>query len=189
MSAAANAAIVYSGVVNINIPSTQEGVYLNVMTGVTGSTGGSVAGWDVNPYSTTGLRWFSSTGGGYARGGGDSTSRIDNLVAGTLIDSGLSYGAGSSETTGATAFLLNSSGNLAGFRFVDESTSLTHYGWMRISLDSSLVAQPRTIVEYAYESVAGVGILAGATGSAVPSGGLAGMMLAGVAGIGGRRRR
>lgn len=191
MSAAAHAAIVYSGVVNINIPSDGGGVYLNVLTGATGSTIGATPGWDVNVWGSNDLAFWKgfAPGFGYVRGLGDQANRVDNLGSGTLIDTFQSFDSGNAELTGSTAFLLDSSDNLVGFRFVDESTGLAHYGWMRLSLDATLFAQPRTIVEYAYESVAGMGILAGATASAVPGSGLAGMMLAVVAGVGRRRRR
>jgi hypothetical protein len=48
---AAQAQIVWSGPVNINVPSNIDGVYMNVLTGVTGTSGGAVAGWDINPYT------------------------------------------------------------------------------------------------------------------------------------------
>src|SRR5262245_59803052 len=57
----AQAAIVYSGVVNINIPSTLAGVYLNVVTGVNNIAPGSAPGWDVNPWNATGFGLFNPT--------------------------------------------------------------------------------------------------------------------------------
>ena len=45
----AHGAIVYSGPVNIPIPDTADGLYVNVVTGANGLT--AVAGWDINPYS------------------------------------------------------------------------------------------------------------------------------------------
>lgn len=185
VAGSSSAAIVWSGIVNINIPSNIDGVYLNVVTGQSGTSGSAVAGWDVNPYSATTLTWFSSTGGGYARGGGSSATLVDNLAFGTVIGSGLSYGSGSVETTGATAFILNSDQNLVGFRFVNGSGAgaTTHYGWMRIQVSGTLSAQPRAIVEYAYESDANGSITAGT----IPAPGA--VALLGLAGLVGRRRR
>ena len=54
----ADATIIYSGIVNINIPSTTAGVYLNVVTGVFNINAGPGPGWDVNPYSATGIKLF-----------------------------------------------------------------------------------------------------------------------------------
>jgi len=181
----ADAYIVWSGIVNINIPSSVDGVYLNVITGQSGSSGSSVSGWDVNPYGGSNLQFFSSGGGGYMRGLGSSTTLVDNLAFNTVIGASQAFGSGTGgvETTGATAFNPNSSQNLVGFRFVNEATGGTHYGWMRIQLWSGPGIQPRAIVEYAYESVAGASINAGV----IPAPGA--MALLGAAGLLGARRR
>src|SRR5438094_465816 len=42
------AAVIYSGVVNVAIPNTLQGIYLNTALGTTG--GAPFAGWDINPY-------------------------------------------------------------------------------------------------------------------------------------------
>ncbi len=181
----ADAGIVWSGIVNINIPSSIDGVYLNVITGQTGSSGSSVTGWDVNPYSASNLTFFSSTGGGVVRGFGSSSTAVDNLAYLTTIGAGASfnYGNGSVETTGATAMNLNSSENLIGFRFVNEATGATHYGWMRLQFTGTSFSQPRAIVEYAFESTAGASIQAGV----IPAPGA--LALVGAAGLLARRRR
>jgi len=189
----AQADIVYRGVVNINIPSNIDGVYLNVVTGTTGSLGGSVAGWDINPYSGTTMNFFSpdsANTGGFVRAGGSSTTLTDNLAPGFLIDAnantGGTWGNSAAESTGATAFNLNSSDNIVGFRFVNEANgNQVHFGWMRISLAESFTAQPRTLVEYAYESNAGVGIQAGA----VPEPTSLSILALGALGLVARRRR
>ncbi len=181
----ADAAIVWSGIVNITIPSNVDGVYVNVLTGQSGSLGSGVSGWDVNAYGATGLQFFSPTGGGYVRGLGSSGTLVDNLAQGTLINASQSFGSGNAETTGATAFNVGSMSNLVGFRFVNEATGQTHYGWMRILLGGAgLAAQPRSIIEYAFESSAGVGIGAGVI---VPAPGA--IALLGLAGLVSRRRR
>jgi MYXO-CTERM domain-containing protein len=179
----ADAGIVWSGIVNINIPSNVDGVYMNVITGQTGTSGTSVSGWDINPYGGMGLAFFSNTGGGYVRGLGSSSTLIDNLAFGTLINASQAFGSGTIETTGATAMNLNSSENLVGFRFVNEAGGTTHYGWMRIQFTGTQFSQPRAIVEYAYESTAGQGIQAGV----IPAPGA--LALVGVAGLIARRRR
>jgi hypothetical protein len=183
----ANAAIVWSGVVNIAIPSNTDGVYLNVVTGQNGATGTGVAGWDVNPYGGSSLSFFQAAGGGYIRNLGSSTTLVDNLAFGTQIGPASTFGSGTSgaETAGATAFLPGSMSNLVGFRFVNEATGLTHYGWMRILLGGSgLASQPRAIIEYAYENIAGVGIGAG---QIIPAPGA--LALLGLAALTSRRRR
>lgn len=179
----ADAGIVWSGIRNINIPSNIDGVYLNVITGQTGSAGSAVSGWDLNPYSATSLQFFSPTGGGMVRGLGSSTSLVDNLAYLTVIGSSQAFGSGGVETTGATAMNLNSSENLVGFRFVNEATGATHYGWARLQFTGTSFSQPRAIVEYAYESTAGASIQAGV----IPAPGA--LALVGAAGLLARRRR
>jgi len=186
VAGSSSAAIVWSGIVNLNVPSNFDGVYLNVVTGATATSG--FAGYDVNPYNSSTLSWFSpaaSTTGGFVRGGGSSATLVDNLAFGTVIGAGaaFAYGNGGSESTGATAFNLSSTQNLVGFRFVNEAGGGVHYGWMRMEIGATLGGQPRAIVEWAYESVAGATITAGT----IPAPGA--VALLGLAGLAGRRRR
>lgn len=182
----ADAAIVHSGLVNINIPTTTSGVYLNVVDGANGPS--PVAGWDLNPWSSSSLNYFNPSapaGGVYVIGGGTGTN-VANLVAGTMIDGASTYGAGSAATTGSLPHILNSSDNLVGFRFQNEANgNATHYGWMRVAVAGTLNGQPRAIVEYAYEDQAGVGIPAGA----IPAPGSLALLALGAAGLMGRRRK
>lgn len=182
----ADAAIVHSGAVNINIPSNTAGVYLNVVTGAT-SGSSSLAGWDVNPWNTTGLSFFNPTapaGSVYSRGG--AAAGVANLAAGYVIDAANIWTSGAASTSAGFTMNLNSSDNIIGFRFQNEANgNATHYGWMRISLAGTLGAQPRAIVEYAYEDQAGVGINAGA----VPTPGTAALLALGAVGMAGRRRK
>jgi hypothetical protein len=184
----ADAAIVYSGVVNLTIASTTNGLYLNVVTGAInepGNTGGgSVPGWDINPWSSSTLSYFNSgIGNTYVQDGAGNTA---NLTVGALIDAASVYGSGSASTAGAAPHILNSSNNIIGFRFVNEAAGgATNYGWARISLSASLSSQPRALVEYAYED-SGAGINAGAVPA--PTAGMAVLALGGV-GLLGRRRK
>ena len=191
--AVADAAIIYSGPVNIGIPSTTAGVYLNVVTGVNNISPGAVPGWDVNPFGSSAFSLFNPTapsGGVYVVNapGGTSATAPDNLAFGTLISAASGFGSGTGETTGITAFNLNSSNNLVGFRFQNEAAgNAIQYGWMRISLSTTTIAQPRLIVEYAYDD-SGVGILAGAVPE--PSTfALLGVMAAGALGVREWRKR
>lgn len=182
----ATAAIVSSGPISIAIPATTAGIYLNVVTGVSNVSPGLVSGWDLNPWSSSSLSWFNPTspsGGVYVTGGGSSSTLVDNLAAGTMIDNALGYGSGASESTGSTAFNLNSSDNLVGFRFLNEGTATVNFGWVRVILGASHTAAGRGMIEYAYED-SGRGIEAGR----VPTpGSLALLGLGGLAAV--RRRR
>lgn len=151
----ADAAIVYSGIVNITIPATASGVYLNIVQGTYSALGASTPGWDVSAFGTTSLDWYRPGGlpnGAYVGSG----STYTNLPSMTLIDASSTLGnnAGGIVTPDGT-LTLNSQNNLIGFRFYNESVSTYHFGWLRVALGSTLNA-PRSIVEYAWESVGGI---------------------------------
>ena len=190
----AEAGIVYSGVVNINIPTSISGVYLNLVTGANGGTPASAPGWDINPWGTSTLfSWANnaaSPNDGIVDSLGSSTTLSDNLAVGTLVNNSLGYGrTDSPETTGATAFLVNSTNNYVGIRFLNESTNQINFGWVRYSTGATLAGQPRSIIGYAYENM-GAGINVGDTGStAVPEPGTLSLLAAGAAGLAAFRLR
>jgi MYXO-CTERM domain-containing protein len=186
----ANAAIVYSGVINFACAIDIDGTYINVETAqLSNGPGAGVPGWDVNPYRSStgsGMNFFSPTGGGMVSAAAGVGSAI-NLASGALIGSTSNF----SSSTATIAFgsaagqWQYGADNLVGFRFVS-SAGTTHYGWMRFLMG----AQPasgnlvtRTVVDFAYESVAGASIGAGV----VPAPGA--IALLGLAGLAGRRRR
>ena len=173
-----DAAIVWSGPVNLNVPATTAGLYLNVQSGVNNTSPAAVPGWDINPWGSTTLNLFNPTapaGGVYASTGGIPAP----LAAGTPINASTTWGSGTLTPTN-----LNSTNNLVGFRFQNEANAnQTHYGWVRFSVGAT--AATRSIVEYAWEDVAGVGINAGA----VPAPGSLALLALGAAGLAGRRRK
>ena len=191
----ADATVIWSGPVSINIPSTTAGIYLNVATGVFNASPASVPGWDVNLWSSSSLNTFTSTGtGGNGVGlpGGayvGTGSNYFNLAFGTVISGASTYGGtGTNTIAAATPLNLNSSNNLIGFRFVNQSmANQIQFGWVRVSLSSTPQAQPRAIVEYAYEDSGG-SIMAGQVPE--PSTvALLGVMAAGALGVRAWRRR
>ncbi len=191
VAASADAAIVYSGVLNFACAVDIDGCYINVQTGVlSNGPGTGVPGWDVNPYSSGGgMNFFNSTGGGQMRFPGATTGPAGNLALGTTVGATGSY---NTSTTGvvfgsAAGNWQYSAENYIGFKFV-ASAGTTHYGWMRFAMGaagSSGTSMTRTVVDYAYESVAGTSIAVGA--GAVPAPGA--LALLGVAGLAGTRRR
>lgn len=169
------AAVVYSGSVNIPIPAT--GVSLDVVTGAYGT---SLANPSLSAFGTTFLALqdpgtipADNTNGACGTGSYMGTgSTFYNLVEGETIWPACSGDDGSSnysdlsvtaQIDASRTWNLNSSENLIGFRFVDEKDGLLHYGWARISLGSDATSsQPRAIVEYAYDDGPGAWIDAGA---------------------------
>jgi MYXO-CTERM domain-containing protein len=186
----ANAAIVYSGVINFACAIDIDGTYINVETAqLSNGPGSGVPGWDVNPYRSTtgsGMNFFSPTGGGMVSAAAGTGPAI-NLASGALIGSTSNF----SSSTATIAFgsaagqWQYGADNLVGFRFVS-SAGTTHYGWMRFLMGSQPASGnlvTRTVVDFAYESVAGASIGAGV----VPAPGA--IALLGLAGLAGRRRR
>ncbi len=113
------------------------------------------------------------TGTGYLE---DRHGALANLAVGTLID-----GSGTFSSCGASTNLTLNGTSIVGFRFTLDGG--THYGWFRLSLSDTYGGQPRSIVDWAYESVAGAAIDAGA----IPAPGA--VALLGLAGLAGSRRR
>ncbi len=188
-TAAANAAVVYSGVLNFVCAPTTDGVYINVETPRV--TNEYFSNYQLNAYSINGFRFdVQPSGGGLMRREGVTTGTGGNLALGTSIGSSGSYGNSNDDVYGTSGLLggwTYSSQNIIGFRFKAADT-LIHYGWMRFAMgaeDGVGNTMTRTLVDYGYESTAGASILAGA--GAVPAPGA--LALLGVAGLAGARRR
>jgi len=152
-AASAHAAVVSSGPVNLPIPLSLNGLYLNVLTGANnlpppGADGVTVPGWDINPYGTGGLSFFSAapTGSsGYAGSGGV----VSNLAPGALVGPGSTFITAIS-TPPALTWNLNSSNNFVGFRFLNEGGGSVHYGYFQLAIGANTL--DRTLVSYAFES-------------------------------------
>ena len=187
----ADAAIIYSGPVNINIPSNTTGIYLNVVTGAFSSNPSAVSGWDLNPWGSTSLNFFTPTpnpGGGEMLGSGSSYQDCD---CGTLVGpAGPFTNAGQTTVSASTPLHFNSDQNFMGFRFINETAgNQIQYGWLQISLAGSAGAQPRTIIGYYYEN-SGAPISVGNLTCPEPSTtALLGVMAAGALGVRAWRKR
>jgi len=166
----AQASIMWSGPVDINIPSNSTGVYLNVVTGDFSTSG--LSHTDLHAYVAGGtLLSFDSdydfpSGNGFISGI-SGQSGVNNLPDGYSIGSShISWSQDNiTNALGQTAspyWTPNSTSNLVGFRFDNELTSQVHYGWARISLSADYSSQPMSIVSYAYESTPNTAIAAGA---------------------------
>jgi len=160
------------------VPFNLDGFYLNVVTGAIGTSGAATAGWDLNPYfsgSTTAtpiFRFFTPTGGGMVGASG--------IVAPLAL--GSEVGAASTFITGA----LNASTvgtNYFGFRFTNEATATTNYGYVVVAQAvNPPVAGAVQVLSYSYDNT-------GAAITVVPEPSTWLMMLGGLAAVGLMRRR
>ncbi len=148
-------------------------------TGAHSSSVAAVPGWDFNLYGTSTSGAYFYTPGAYP---GIMTPASSNLVAGTSIGSANSFGNASGPfiSTSPGGWSLNASGYF-GVQFQTADSSV-HYGWVQFAYGAT--GLDRTVVDYAWESDAGVSILAGA---GVPAPGA--LAILGMAGLFGRRRR
>jgi hypothetical protein len=159
-----DAGIIASVNVNIDVPFTFAGVYLDVVTNAT-STTGSFAGYDINPWGTGGAQFFGPFSGGTwasATAGGTPLS----LTPGTLVSAATTPWGGSTNAVvnGVNGWALPGD-NYVGFRFTNSNTNVTNYGWLltrNIAANTSTGAPAsRTIVSYAYEDTgAGINVAA-----------------------------
>lgn len=146
--AISKADIIYSGVVNISVPNNFDGVYINFVTGQTGSSGASVPGWNWNPYNGgSGLQFFWNVSGN-----------------GGLTFDGTTYGdCPCSSTVGPSNIYLNTTSSAApatwragidgylGVRLINSQSNQTNYGWVHFNTTGN-TGFPATIVEYAFEN-------------------------------------
>ena len=190
----AHADVIYTNLsaTPLSITNSIDGVYLNVVTGVSGSSG--AAGWDINPYNNNaGLTFYgAATPSGIMATGTPGTGAVATaLTAGALISSA---GQFNQFQTQGTAFQPGGM-NYLGFRFQNESTGAQNYGWLLISSSAGTgtgLGFPASILGYAYENT-GASILAGQTVAApVPEPStyaMFGLAFAGAAGLSAWRRR
>lgn len=196
LPATADAAIVatpgISPATPLNVPYTTDGIYLNVLNGASGSTGGATPGWDFDPYGGGTLQWWSQGNipvGALLVYPSSPSARAGNLDVGMLVGSSGTYapaGAGDDVVIGPAAgeWKLSGVDNYFGFQFFDEGDSLVHYGWGVMVLGDTPATGTRAITNVYYESVAGVGIVVGAVPEPTSS-----LLAAGAAGLALLRRR
>lgn len=185
-SAALTAQTAYAEVVTVDftgnpltfVPFNIDGFYLNVVTGATGTSGAATPGWDLNPYfsgATTAaplFRFFTPTGGGMVGASGI----VSSLALGSEV------GAGSSFITGVTNANMVGT-NYFGFRFVNEGTATTNYGYIVVAQAvNPPIAGSVQVLSYSYENT-------GAAITVVPEPSTWLMMLGGLAAVGLMRRR
>lgn len=170
----ANAAIYNSPTLNLAIPVTPTGLYINFETGVSGASADAVPGWDVNIGGSSSLNVMSPGGWNFVRLNSASTSSgASNVGAGFAVNAD-SMATATWITGGATTLTLNSSNNYVGFKFQD-SANYWHVGWMQLALGASETGADRKIVRYSYNTDF-VGTTAGNSITTAPAPGAAALL-------------
>jgi PEP-CTERM motif len=151
------AAVVDSGIINLSVPNTFDGIYFNFLTGASGTTSGSVPGWDWNPYNSgtaVSFFWNGTPANSNSGVAGTTTGPYLNLAPGSLVSAGSVFTAVTAST--ATTAFQGTGIETLGFRFFNETTSAINYGYVQLS-STATSGFPLTIVRYAYDN-AGVPI-------------------------------
>ena len=162
------AEIVFSGDKNIAIPSNFDGVYINVVNGLTGSS--NLADWDINPFFG-GLFIANSPRFQPVRAGEGQEDPLIRLAGASLVGGALTYSSdwggsgpegGGGHLGAETLQFTEGQAGYLGFKIVSENAT-SSYGWMRVTLSEN--GANGVIHSWAYENSGG-SILTGATGEA-----------------------
>ncbi|MGQ0800902.1 MAG: hypothetical protein ACT4NL_12410 [Pseudomarimonas sp.] len=151
LSSVSMAAIVTSPVTNLAVPQTVAGVYVNVVTGATGTSGGAVAGWDLNPYLSSGnlgLYWQPTPAASHGGVAAVAAGPLVVLQPGAVIGPASIFNAAIQAT--APNFRVTQTGFM-GIRFFNEATNAINYGYMQISTTAA-TGFPATIISIVYEN-------------------------------------
>lgn len=162
LCSSASAAIVYSGIHDIPIPTDSEGVYLDLDSGTASVTFGDVPGWDFNA-TFGGFTLYNSASFQPARSGTDDLDPIVALTFGDTVDATRNFASadgasdGHMDTVGGT--FPPGGERYLGFQFTPDGGLSPFYGWMRVTFT---VNQPGGILnDWAWDD-SGAAITAGA---------------------------
>lgn len=135
----------------INVPSTFDGIYVNLLTGGTGALGSAIPGWDFNPYNSgTALSFFWSASPSQASGvAGTTTGPYSDLANGTVVSAASTFAQVTAST--ATAAFQTPGTHTLGFRFYNESTGAVNYGFMSLT-SGGANGFPLTINGWSFEN-------------------------------------
>lgn len=185
---AAHAAVIYSGLQNIAIPATFDGVYINIDNAATSSS--TITGWDINPFFG-GAGIANSSAFQPARTGTGNSDPIVNLNGGDIVGSTLNFSSGFGGSGDPVSHLGTGPGQFApghegyiGFRFYTDSSSGPYYGWMRVILTAN--SSGGLIEDWSYDD-SGSAITIPITAAPEPSRAL--FLMLGCLAAGFRRRR
>ena len=155
----AAAEVIYSGLQDLAIPATYDGIYLDVDGGLAPSSA-EFTGWDFNPYMG-GLYVANNTMFQPARTTADDMGTLQNFAVDTTVGAGLLLGTGMGGSIDhlGTTFSAGQQGYL-GFKL-----NGSNYGWMRVVFTNNTGGAK--VLDWAYDNTNGAAI---ATGNVLQSG-------------------
>ena len=144
----------------INIPADINGIYVNFVTGASGTSGSGTVGWDFSSYASgTTIRFFSPAGAANLTRYVGTGGTVDLLAAGTMIDATSTLATAGVNQPGA--FQAGVTNGYVGVAFNNEGAATTNYGWASVTTTGPN-GFPATINQYCYDDT-GAGIMAGTT--------------------------
>jgi hypothetical protein len=166
----AMAAVVDGPATNIAVPANIDGVYINLVTGATGTLASAVPGWDIDPFQSGGTSlaffWPSTPATSFGAVSSATTGPYVVLAPGATVSSTSIFSVVTATGTAGTPFVA-AGDNYLGFRFFNETTSAINFGYARVQTGAS-GGFPATIVCYRYEDT-GAPITVAPCGPPVPA--------------------
>ena len=163
----AKADIIVSGPLTLAVPQTADGLYINFVTGATGTTSATApAGYDWDPYAagtTLAFYWnptASPDNAGLATATG-TAGKYRALAAGVAVGPTSLFNT-SAQTANASQFRAAAGTAYLGVRFDNEATGQVDYGYVHVqSAETDTSGFPFTILDYGYDNT-GAAIVTGA---------------------------
>jgi PEP-CTERM motif len=143
----APAAVVYSGLVNIPIPNSFSGVYIDFDTG-SPALAAAFIGWDFNPYNGGDSIYTSAAGGGSNMGMVRTGATLPNLAPGTPIDATSTFAPGI--VSAANNGIPDGGTGYYGFKLMPTDSGGPYYGWVHLTRGAG--AMPGNVIDYAFET-------------------------------------
>ena len=160
-SSTAMAAIVCNtATVPIAVPQDGTGIYLNLITGASGTSGSAVGGWDFNPYDRglPGISfWFANDANKGALWDG---TNISVLAAGATVGPASLF-TNSVADPSAALWRAANTGKYLGLRVFNEGTATMNFGWIQLNTGAT-GGFPATINAFCFQND-GTAITAGTT--------------------------
>lgn len=147
----ADGAVIYSGIQDIPIPTTNEGVYIDIDGD--SYSGSPTVGWDVNPFFGGSVIAYGDDFQAVSEGTGNTAPTL-SLYPGTMVDGSSVFaaspggsfehmGVGDGKFTGGTE-------SFFGFRFSTNGGDGPFFGWVRIVVTAN---EPGGVVkDWAFEN-------------------------------------